>query len=62
MSDYEIRYMRRDGTTSLVYRPNCIGDHDAHKQALAQCDGKSSSAEIWNDLECVEVIVLEHAA
>jgi len=59
--DYEIRYLRRDGKPSLFYRPNCIGDRDAVRAALAQSSG-FASAEIWKDLECLEVITLQHAA
>lgn len=60
MSDYEIRYLKRDGTTSLVYRPNCVGDREARRAVMPAED--FAKVEIWHDLERIEVITLEHAA
>jgi len=62
MSDYEIRYLKRDGTTSLIYRPtNCIGDREARRAVMPAEDG-FAKVEIWHGLERIEVIALEHAA
>ena len=61
MFDYEIRYLKRDGSTSLVYRPPiCIGDREA-REAVMPADA-FAKVEIWRGLERIEVIALEHAA
>jgi hypothetical protein len=62
MSDIEICYFGDDGKPSLVYRPNCLSNMDARRQALLHVSDKFRSAEIWNGLECIETIVLKHAA
>ena len=62
MADYEIRYLRRDGTTSVFYRPNCLGDREARRRALEHVGDGLASAEIWKDLDRLEIIPLEHAA
>ena len=62
MADYEIRYLRRDGSAVLFYRPNCVGDRDARRQAIAHTDENFASAEIWKGLEKIETIALQHAA
>jgi hypothetical protein len=61
MPDYEIRYLKRDGTTSLVYRPTqCIGDRDARRAVMPTAD--FARAEIWRGLERIEIVAFEHAA
>ncbi len=61
MADYEIRYLKRDGSTSLVYRPSrCVGDRDARQAVMPTED--VATVEIWRGLDRIEVIPLEHAA
>ncbi|MBV9992994.1 MAG: hypothetical protein JOZ72_17080 [Alphaproteobacteria bacterium] len=66
MFDYEIRYLKRDGSTSLVYRPPiCMGDREALQAVMPAGDretGDFARVEVWRGLERIEVIALEHAA
>ena len=62
MAEIVICYLGDDGKPSLVYRPNCLGNLDAKRQALLQAGERFRSAEIWNELERVETIVFKHAA
>jgi hypothetical protein len=62
MPDIEICYRGDDGKPALFYRPNCISNFDARRQALMHTNARFRSAEIWNELECVETIVLRYAA
>jgi len=62
MPDIEICYFGDDGKRALVYRPNCLSNYDARRQALLYVSDRFRSAEIWNELERIETIVLKHAA
>ena len=56
MTDYTIRYLRSNGAVSMYYRPSCVSDADASRQAANQMRPEFTSAEVWKDLDCLEVL------
>jgi hypothetical protein len=58
MPDYTIRYLRRDGAVSMYYRPSCFSDADAARQAKKQMSPEFACAEVWKDLECLEILTV----
>jgi hypothetical protein len=54
MSDYSIRYLKRDGTLSLLFLSQCAGGDHAHQLALQMLTDDMAGFEIWQDAACVE--------
>lgn len=52
--NYEIRYLRADGTLSLLYVTSCASDDHARDTALQMFADDFAAYEIWHGPVCVE--------
>ena len=53
MVQYEIHYLRQNGTTIFIGKARCLNDLDARLMADEMVIPEASSVEIWRDGKCV---------
>ncbi len=46
--DYEIRFLKADGTTALVFVTSCAGDEHARETALRMMRDGFARFEVWH--------------
>lgn len=51
--DYEIRFLKADGATALVFVTSCVGDGHARETALRMMRPDYASFEVWRGQTCV---------
>lgn len=51
--DYEIRFLKADGTTSLVFVTSAASDNHARETAQRMMKNGFASFEIWRGQTCV---------
>jgi len=51
--DYEIRFFKADGTTSLVFVTSCAGNDHARETAERMMKAGFAGFEVWNGQACV---------
>jgi hypothetical protein len=49
MIEYEIRYLRQDGSTTFLWKVSCLSDLDARTKASGMIISGTSAIEIWRD-------------
>lgn len=57
MPVYEIRYFKKVPAASLIVLPGCHSQGMAHDIAQYYLTPEFTRAEIWLDLDCIEVLV-----
>lgn len=50
--DYEIRFLKADGTVSLIFVTNCVSDEHACETAVRMMRPEFASFEIWRGQTC----------
>jgi hypothetical protein len=53
MTQYEIRYLRKDGSTTLIHELSCNSDGDARGMAAKMTRRGFHSVEIWKSDICI---------
>jgi len=51
--DYEIRFLKADGATALVFVTSCISDEHARDTAVSLMRDGFANFEIWRGQTCV---------
>jgi hypothetical protein len=51
--DYEIRFLKADGTTSLVFVTSCASDEHARETAGRMMKQEFAGFEVWRGQACV---------
>lgn len=54
MTDYEIRYLKQDGSLGMLYAISCTSDNEAQAVATGMFSDRFASYEIWQDMRLVE--------
>jgi hypothetical protein len=50
--DYEIRFLKVDGTVSLMFVTNCVSDEHARETAVRMMRPEFASFEVWHGQTC----------
>lgn len=50
--DYEIRFLKADGTVSLMFVTNCVSDEHARETAVRMMRPEFASFEVWRGQTC----------
>ena len=51
---YEIRFLKSDGTLSLLMCIDCLDDKDAHREAMKMFASEFEQFQIWRGGECID--------
>jgi hypothetical protein len=51
--DYEIRFLKADGATALVFVTTCVGDGHARETAIRMMKPDFARFEVWRGQTCV---------
>jgi hypothetical protein len=50
--DYEIRFLKADGTVSLMFVTHCVGDAHARETAVRMMRPEFARFEVWHGQTC----------
>jgi hypothetical protein len=50
--DYEIRFLKADGTVSLMFVTNCVDDEHARETAVRMMRPEFARFEVWRGQTC----------